>query len=155
LAGQLDLANYKTQNFKKWTLQSCVGSETPIKSDSIDFKERIGDEAIYAWIHPNFMINRYGPIMDTNWIIPTGPESCTTVFDYYFMPDAKEDFIAASIKASEQVQAEDVAICESVQRGMRSAGYGAGRYAPGLESGEYLFHSIMKDQYLELLQNNR
>lgn len=151
LAGQLDLANYKVQNYQRWTLQSCAASEAPLKSESIDFKERIGDEALYAWIHPNFMINRYGPIMDTNWIVPTGPETCSTIFDYYFMPEASDGFIAASIKASEQVQIEDVAICESVQKGMRSSGYGAGRYSPTLETGEFLFHTLLKREYIELL----
>jgi len=30
-----------------------------------DFAERIGEEAIYAFVYPNFMLNRYGPILDT------------------------------------------------------------------------------------------
>jgi choline monooxygenase len=147
LAGQLDMQNYKTENFKSWTLQSCGGSKDPMKSDSIDFKERIGDQALYAWLYPNFMINRYGPIMDTNWIVPVSPQKCLTVFDYYFAADASEEFIAASIQASEQVQTEDVAICESVQKGMLSLGYGAGRYAPTLEGGEFLFHSLVQADY--------
>ena len=147
LAGQLDLENYQVQNYKYWTLQSCAASKDPMKSETIDFKERIGAEALYAWIHPNFMINRYGPIMDTNWIIPVGHKKCLTIFDYYFKENATEEFIKASIKASEQVQVEDVAICESVQKGMQSQGYGAGRYSPTLETGEYLFHSLMKRDY--------
>lgn len=147
LAGQLDLENYKVQNFKSWTLQSCAGAKEPMKSETIDFKERIGSEALYAWLHPNFMINRYGPIMDTNWIIPVDQEKCLTIFDYYFSEDADDRFVEASIKASEQVQIEDVAICESVQRGMRSSGYESGRYSPTLETGEYLFHSLMKRDY--------
>jgi choline monooxygenase len=151
LAGQLDMDAYKVKNFKMWTLQSCDASKDPMKSETIDFKERIGNEALYAWLYPNFMINRSGPIMDTNWIIPVGPEHCLTIFDYYFAEDASDDFIAASIKASEQVQIEDVAICESVQRGMRSMGYGTGRYAPTLETGEYLFHSLVKSDYEKAL----
>ncbi|MBC7372168.1 MAG: aromatic ring-hydroxylating dioxygenase subunit alpha, partial [Bdellovibrionaceae bacterium] len=84
LAGQLEMQDYKTENFASWTLQSCGGAKDPMKSDTIDFKERIGDRALYAWLHPNFMINRYGPIMDTNWIVPMGPQKCATIFDYYF-----------------------------------------------------------------------
>ena len=152
LAGQLDLNQYKVQNFKRWTLQSCIGAKDPTPSESIDFKERIGSEALYAWLHPNFMINRYGPIMDTNWIIPVAPEKCLTVFDYYFMEGASDRFVEASIKASEQVQIEDVAICESVQKGMRSSGYETGRYSPTLETGEYLFHSLTKRDYLANLR---
>jgi choline monooxygenase len=151
LSGQLDMQDYKTENFATWTLQSCGGSKDPMKSDTIDFKERIGGGALYAWMHPNFMVNRYGPIMDTNWIVPVGHQKCLTIFDYYFKDDATPEFIEASIKASEQVQIEDVTICESVQKGMLSNGYGAGRYSPALETGEFLFHSLMKEGYLKLL----
>ena len=147
LAGQLDMGAYKIENFKTWTLQSCGAAKEPLKSETIDFKERIGANALYAWLYPNFMINRYGDIMDTNWIVPTGPEQCVTIFDYYFSESATPEFIEASIKASEQVQNEDVAICESVQKGMRSSGYETGRYAPSLETGEYLFHCLMKSEY--------
>lgn len=151
LAGQLEMDAYKVENYATWTLQSCDSSKNPTKSDTIDFAERIGKQALYAWVYPNFMINRYGPIMDTNWIVPVGLEKCLTIFDYYFKPDADDNFIAASIKASEQVQIEDVAICESVQKGMRSSGYDAGRYAPTLETGEYLFHALMKKNYMKRL----
>ena len=152
LAGQLDMDDCKVENFKTWTLQSCGGSKSPQKTDSIDFKERIGDRALYAWLYPNFMINRYGNIMDTNWIVSLGHDKCLTIFDYYFESDADEIFVTASIKASEQVQIEDVAICESVQKGLRSKGYTAGRYAPHLETGEYLFHCLIKKEYLAELQ---
>jgi len=154
LAGQLDMDEYQVENFKTWTLQSCGASKNPTQSATIDFKERIGGQALYAWLHPNFMINRYGPIMDTNWIVPVGPQKCLTIFDYYFMEDAKPEFIEASIKASEQVQIEDVAICESVQKGMLSSGYGAGRYSPTLESGEFLFHTLIKKEYLALVSED-
>ncbi len=153
LAGQLEMKNYQVRNFKNWTLQSCAAAQTPAASETIDFKERIGTEALYAWLHPNFMINRYGPIMDTNWIVPVGQDKCLTIFDYYFLPTTSDDFVAASIKASEQVQIEDVAICESVQKGMRSSGFVDGRYAPTLETGEYIFHSLLKKEYLQILKN--
>lgn len=151
LAGQLDLDNYKVKNYQRWTLQSCEAAKNPIKSETIDFRERIGNEALYAWLHPNFMINRYGPIMDTNWIVPVGHNKCLTIFDYYFKKEATDQFVEASILASEQVQIEDVAICESVQKGLKSSGYEMGRYAPSLETGEYLFHSLMKKEYLKIL----
>ena len=144
------MENYRIENFKRWTLQSCGGSKNPTTSQSIDFRERIGDEAQYAWVYPNFMINRYGPIMDTNWIVPIDHQTCLTIFDYYFKDDAKNDFVEASIAASEQVQTEDVVICESVQKGMASKSYVAGRYSPHLETGEYLFHSLLKNDYLRI-----
>lgn len=40
-------------------------------------------------------------------------------------------FVEASLAASHRVQLEDVALCESVQRGLASSGYDAGRCAWG------------------------
>ena len=144
LASQLDLEGYKIENFDRWTLQSCGGSpksETASKGEGArDFRERIGDGALYAWLYPNYMINRYGNIMDINWVLPLGPDRCLTIFDYYFAEICDADFIEASIAASDRVQLEDVAISESVQKGLRSSAYHAGRYSAELEGGMHLFH---------------
>ena len=67
------------------------------------------------------------------------------IFDYYFAdisPGAKEQNLA-SIALSEQIQAEDVGICESVQRGLRSRSYSAGRLSVRREAGEHLFHKLL------------
>jgi choline monooxygenase len=41
------------------------------------------------------------------------------------------------------IQDEDQAICESVQRGLRSRAYGAGRLSLRREAGEHLFHRLL------------
>jgi choline monooxygenase len=130
LASQLDLEQYQTTVESPWVMQVCGGGSS----------ERLEGGAVYAWLYPNWMLNRYGPMMDTNWVIPLGPERCRTVFDYFFVDASDPDFVARSLAASHQVQLEDVAICESVQRGLRSRGYEVGRYAPALEIGEFAFH---------------
>ena len=68
--------------------------------------KRLGDSALYAFVYPNFMVNRYGPWMDTNWVVPTGPDSCVVVFDYYLEPDLAGDaaFIEESLAASDLVR---------------------------------------------------
>ena len=48
-----------------------------------------------------------------------------------------------SIAVSEQIQEEDVSICESVQRGLRSRAYEAGRLSVRREAGEHLFHRLL------------
>ena len=40
-------------------------------------------------------------------------------------------------------QREDIAICESVQTGLRSSAYDRGRYAPRVEVGEHHFHRLL------------
>ena len=42
------------------------------------------DGAFYLWIYPNFMINAYEGVMDTNLVLPLAVDKCAVVFDYYF-----------------------------------------------------------------------
>jgi choline monooxygenase len=91
------------------------------------------------------MINIYASVMDTNLVIPRGVERTEIIFDYYFADvslGAKQQNLA-SIAVSEQIQAEDVAICESVQRGLASRSYSAGRLSFRREAGEHLFHKLL------------
>ena len=67
------------------------------------------------------------------------------VFDYYFADtsDAARERNLASIAVSERIQDEDVAICESVQRGLGSRAYDSGRLSVRREAGEHLFHRLL------------
>lgn len=92
--------------------------------------QRAGDQAAaYAFVYPNLMLNRYGPWLDINVVEPTGPETCQVRFEYFLHQDftPSDGYVAESLHASDAVQQEDVKICESVQRGLRSAAYGTGR----------------------------
>lgn len=148
LDAQLDMANYRTEVFGEFSIQSCpsareanAGVELSIAAD-----QRIGPQAIYAWLFPNFMINRYGPCLDSNHVIPLGPDRCKVVYEFYFRepeaPGARE-FIERSVEQSAVTQREDIEICESVQRGLGSGAYDRGRYAPRVEQGEHHFHGLL------------
>ena len=116
----LDYSTYTIENGERFCLQS-----SPIVSDGAEARTgavRTGDRAFYYWIYPNFMINCYGGAMDTNLVIPRAIDRTDVIFDFYFS-DVSEQARArnrASIEVSEQIQDEDVAICTSVQRGLRS-----------------------------------
>jgi choline monooxygenase len=103
---------------------------------------RTGDRAYYYWLYPNFMINLYEGVMDTNLVLPLGEEKCMVVFDFFF-GDTSSEYKAESVAVSERVQAEDVDICESVQRGLHSRAYRAGRLSVRRETGEHLFHRLL------------
>jgi len=91
------------------------------------------------------MINIYQGVMDTNLVLPLGPNRCRVIFDFYFadLSPAREEHNTASVTTSDKVQDEDVAICESVQRGLASRAYGAGRLSVRREAGEHLFHRLL------------
>ena len=139
----LDYTHYTIENGRHYCLQSSpiVASDEHAQVSAT----RKGDRAWYFWIYPNFMINIYEGVMDTNLVLPLGVDRCRVIFDFYFsdISPAREDHNRASIATSDKVQDEDVAICESVQKGLASRAYGAGRLSVKREAGEHLFHRLL------------
>ena len=139
----LDYSNYQIENGKRFCLQW-----SPIVSEGAEAQTgavRKGDRALYYWIYPNFMINWYDGAMDTNLVIPRGVDKTEVIFDFYF-PDVSEGTRArnlASIEVGQRIQDEDVAICKSVQGGLNSRAYNAGRLSVRREAGEHLFHRLL------------
>jgi choline monooxygenase len=144
----LDYSTYVIENGARFCLQS-----SPIVSSGADERTgavRTGDRAFYFWLYPNFMINCYAGAMDTNLVIPRGPDRADVIFDFYFA-DVSERARAKnleSIAVSERIQDEDVAICASVQRGLHSRAYTAGRLSVRREAGEHLFHRLLYDDLI-------
>jgi choline monooxygenase len=139
----LDYREYTIELGERFCLQ-----ESPIVAAGADERTgavRTGERARYYWIYPNFMINWYGSVMDTNLVIPRGVDRTEVVFDFYFddLSEAARARNLASIEVSEQIQDEDIAICVSVQRGLRSRAYEAGRLSVRREAGEHLFHRLL------------
>ncbi|MDQ2974689.1 MAG: aromatic ring-hydroxylating dioxygenase subunit alpha [Acidobacteriota bacterium] len=139
----LDYSKYLIENGEHYCLQW-----SPIVSEGAEAQTgavRQGDRALYYWIYPNFMINWYQGAMDTNLVIPHGVDQTEVIFDFYF-PDVSESSLErnrASIEVGQQIQDEDVAICKSVQRGLGSRAYDAGRLSVRREAGEHLFHRLL------------
>jgi choline monooxygenase len=142
LAGQLDLASYRTTLFERCNVQTCDAHAAP---GTEELAVRMRGGAVYAWIHPNLMLNRYGPMLDSNLVLPLGQASCAVVFDYWYDgdADAARAFVEASIENSDVTQGEDVWISEQVQRGLSSIAYDRGRYAPQVEHAMHHFHRLL------------
>ncbi|XP_010447794.1 PREDICTED: choline monooxygenase, chloroplastic [Camelina sativa] len=140
LMSGLNLETYSTTIFEKVSIQECGGG-SKAGEDGFD---RLGSQALYAFVYPNFMINRYGPWMDTNLVVPLGPRRCKVIFDYFLDPSLKDDeaFIKRSLEESDKVQMEDVVLCENVQRGLESQAYDKGRYAL-VEKPMHHFHCLL------------
>ncbi len=50
-----------------------------------------------------------------------------------------------TIAFSDEIQQEDIAICEQVQRGLRSRSYDRGRFAAKRENGVHHFQSLVTE----------
>jgi choline monooxygenase len=142
LAGALDYSQYRTENFPLGSVQS-----SPIKpSDDPTVGQVRTGYAYYWWLFPNLMINLYQGVMDTNLVLPLGPDRCRVFFDFYFADistaEAKK-FIEGSIAVAHQVQLEDMEVCDEVQRGLKSRSYDTGRFSVKRETGGYHFHQLL------------
>jgi choline monooxygenase len=147
LASVLDYSQYIIENGEHFCLQSSpiMDARIDARVDSQTAAVRKGQRALYFWIYPNFMVNWYEGVMDTNLVIPRGRDRTEVVFDFYCaddLPQAREQNVD-SIAVSERIQNEDVGICESVQRGLLSRAYKPGRLSVRREAGEHLFHRLL------------
>jgi len=154
LSSVIEYTKYTIENFERACLQS-----SPLSSDSSSeagvAATRQG-RAFYLWLYPNFMINAYEGVMDTNLVLPLGVNRCAVVFDYYFADTsaAAEARHRESIAVSEKVQDEDMAICDAVQRGLGSRAYFAGRLSVRREAGEHLFHRLLHADFTTALSRS-
>jgi choline monooxygenase len=146
LAGVLDYSRYRTELADRTNVQISPIKQPASGDNDTAAAVRQGDNAYYWWIFPNLMINCYSGVMDTNLVLPMGPQRCRVIFDFYFShsegPEAAA-YIEESIRVADQIQAEDVDICEKVQRGLRSRTYRTGRFSVRREGGGYHFHRLL------------
>ncbi len=142
LGSVLDYSRYTIENRDRYCLQS-----SPVESggESETAAVRGGEMAYYYWLYPNFMLNWYEGVMDSNLVLPLGLDRTRVVFDFYFADTSAggADFNAKSMAVGERIQQEDIDICESVQRGLRSQAYDVGRLSARRESGEHHFHRLL------------
>jgi choline monooxygenase len=150
----LDYSTYTVENGSRFCLQTSAMAARG--ADARTGAVRTGERAFYLWLYPNFMINCYAGTMDTNLVVPRGPDRTEVIFDFYFadLSDAARARNLESIAVSEQIQDEDVAVCASVQRGLQSRAYETGRLSVKREAGEHLFHQLLYDDLMSGLRHD-
>jgi choline monooxygenase len=138
----LDYGNYTIECGQR----HCLQSSPMVTTDNADIADtRTGERALYYWIHPNFMINCYAGVMDTNLVRPISVDRTEVIFDFYFadVSESAREKNLASVAVGDRIQQEDLDICASVQRGLKSRVYDAGRLSVRREAGEHLFHRLL------------
>jgi len=138
----LDYTNYTIECGGRHCLQS---SPMVTTGETNVAETRKGERALYYWIYPNFMVNCYEGVMDTNLVRPITIDKTEVIFDFYFadVSDAARERNLASVSVGDKIQQEDLDICASVQRGLKSRAYDAGRLSVRREAGEHLFHRLL------------
>jgi choline monooxygenase len=146
---QLDYGAYRVETARFHSKQYA-----PLRASAGDslYRRRLppGAEplALYYWLFPNLMLNVYPDNVQVNLVLPLGPERTLTRFEWYVLDPQRpglDEELARSFAFSDEVQREDIAICEAVQRGLRSRTYASGRYSLRRENGLHHFHGLLAE----------
>ena len=144
---ELDYNQYRVDTFRYYSSQYA-----PIRKAKLDETRRYsedaaGKRALYFWIFPNFMLNVYPDNLSSNIILPVGHDKTLTIFEWFTYPkDGQAAEVAKeTIDFSDEIQREDITICENVQKGLQSRTYDRGRYSVKRENGVYHFHSLLEE----------
>ncbi|MEO1865295.1 MAG: ring-hydroxylating oxygenase subunit alpha, partial [Pseudomonadota bacterium] len=156
----VEMDTYKVKTHGIYSSHMAKAGRSENKAYGIDSAE-VTDHAVwYLW--PNTTLMRYpgrGNFMVWRFY-PVGPEETCEIFDFFFETDSPNDAEREAIKfIDETLQPEDIALVESVQRGMRTPAFNQGRYLvdpenSGLsEHAVHHFHSLILDAYQRAVEN--
>ena len=104
-------------------------------------------EAHYYCVFPNLMLNILPGRLQTNLILPVGHDKTKIIFDYYYSDlesQQTQKLIAQDREFSDEVQDEDITICEKVQLGLNSGSYTAGRLCMKRETGVLHYQNLVR-----------
>jgi choline monooxygenase len=151
LMREIDYAQYHTETFRYYSQQFApIRGMKSSESGERCYAPGAGTlkEALYFWLFPNLMLNIYPGNISTNLIVPINHEKTLTIFEWFFhdvsSPQVQER-IQKAIAFSDEVQQEDILLCENVQRGLRSSTYDRGRYSVKRENGVHHFHMLLSE----------
>ena len=143
LSRVVDCASYAHELFRYSSVQLALAKETEVGFDpppgAPDHGRRVG--AYYWWIFPNLMLNFYPWGLSLNRVVPEAIDRTRVEFRAYVADEAKRGQGAGG--ALHEVELEDEAVVEAVQRGVRSRFYRHGRYSPTRERGTHHFHRLL------------
>ncbi|TMC84452.1 MAG: Rieske 2Fe-2S domain-containing protein [Chloroflexi bacterium] len=150
---ELEYDNYRVETFRYYSKQHAPIRE--LKPGEVPGRDRRyirmpggEDDALYYWIFPNTMLNIYQDNISTNVILPMGVDRTLTIFEWFFAEPgtgAGWESMQQTIAFSDEIQQEDIAVCEQVQRGLRSRSYDRGRFSALRENGVHHFQSLVTE----------
>lgn len=149
---ELDYDQYRVEPHRYYSLQHAPLRAMHDAAHGADRKyvpKEGDDDAQYYWLFPNVMLNVYQGQMQTNVILPLGHQKTLTIFEWFAESppaDAATDPTWTKLlQFSDEIQDEDIAICEAVQKNLRSRVYDRGRYSATRENGVHHFHSLLHE----------
>jgi choline monooxygenase len=140
-----DFQRYTTELDARYSLQW-----SPLAPGDAPYGIAEGDRAYYFFVFPNFMLNILPGRLQTNLVVPLGPDRARVEFRYFHARTEgaeAERLIADDIAYSDRVQLEDLGICAHVQRGIASRAYERGRFSVETEQCVHHFQERLRTAY--------
>jgi len=99
----------------------------------------------FNWLWPNFMVVIYpGPsALSTNLIVPVGVDRTLAVYEFFFSEEVTDEERGEITGYIDLIQREDIPLCESVQRGMKSGFFDQGTLMLTRENGIRHFQRLV------------
>ncbi|MCF6193449.1 MAG: aromatic ring-hydroxylating dioxygenase subunit alpha [Kangiellaceae bacterium] len=144
LSKLLDYRNYDTQLYEWYSYQFSPLDNAENNNADIFYGE---GSAHYYCMFPNLMLNILPGRLQTNTIIPIDHNKTEIIFDYYYSDidsERTQKLIKQDQEFSDEVQQEDIRICEQVQVGLNSGSYQAGPLCMKRETGVLHFQNLIR-----------
>ena len=126
----IDLKSYAVNEYEYFSTQAGPPTESARKGKAglYDISGEV-KAGFYAFLWPNFTLNIYpGPgNVSLNLFLPVDTNRTLAIYEYCFADAVPQQEIDEFTRFIDQVQEEDVVLCESVQRGLRSGFFERGR----------------------------
>jgi len=113
--------------------------------------------AHYYCIYPNLMLNILPGRLQTNVILPAEGNQTRIIFDYYYEgigSENTEKLIQQDTDFSDEIQEEDIQICQRVQQGLNSGSYQAGRLCMKRETGVLHFQNLVRQSLRQCINDS-
>jgi carnitine monooxygenase subunit len=155
----VDMDTYEVKTHGIWSSHFAEAGKQ--QNSAYDVSAATVNQHAVWWLWPNTCLLRYpgrGNFMVFQ-VLPAGPHRTLETWDFFLESEELNDAEVQSVRYIDEVlQAQDISIVESVQRGMSTPAFDQGRivYDPagsGLsEHGVHHFHGLVLDAYRGLVE---
>ena len=119
--------------------QSNVSSAYAFEPGDVDF----GYAGYFVWPNLTIWLMPGEPNLMTLQMLPDGPKSCVEHLEWHSLDGALSEQGKSAVDYIDEVlQPEDIALCESVQLGLKSRGYDRGRFIVDKERTHISEHAL-------------
>jgi choline monooxygenase len=139
----IDYGDYSTELFEYSSVQVGYSKKAENVFEIPEGEHYHGSSVagLYFFVFPNMMFNFYPWGLSLNIVNPKTIDTCTIQFKSFVWDESKLKTGAGA--ALHEVELEDEAIVENVQKGIKSRFYKHGRYSVNREQGTHHFHRLL------------